>query len=313
MAISATGRHGHRVVTGAQRSPRVSPQISGHVPGEPRHGIGHGRHARGNHLARPTGCCGQSARHGLRAACSSPTSSAVSKRSITWPTSPTAAGAADKVVLGRSDPISLGLLKRPGDYGAYDIVVAEGQSLGTPAVVRRALPGHHGLPRAAGAAHAGPHLRANGRSSRPALLGAHAANSRATHPPRESHEQHLHEPGTVLAASDGLPPGKRHWDRRGAAAETAELPRCKSALRRRAADRRVRRLSLAFAAADVQGVRRARQGSRQDVRRSSWPSGRCDRRLSTLACRWLTLVSRVGRLSVGVRHRKAHPPRDRQL
>ncbi len=35
------------------------------------------------------------------------------------------------LVFGAVDPISLGLLKRPGDFGV-DIVVAEGQSLGTP-------------------------------------------------------------------------------------------------------------------------------------------------------------------------------------
>jgi len=39
--------------------------------------------------------------------------------------------AAGALLITAVDPISLGLLKRPGDYGA-DIVVAEGQSLGSP-------------------------------------------------------------------------------------------------------------------------------------------------------------------------------------
>ena len=101
------------------------------------------------------------------------------------------------------DPISLGLLKRPGDLGV-DVVVAEGQSLGTPMQYRRTVSGHHGLPRTVRAPHAGPYRGTNGRSSRQTLLGADAANARTTHSPRKGDEQYLHESRPVCLAHGDL-------------------------------------------------------------------------------------------------------------
>ena len=68
---------------------------------------------------------------------------------------------------------------------------------GQPAAVRRALSGHDGLPRGIRPPHARPARRPVGRSPRQAVLGAHDANPRTTHPPRQGHQQYLHEPGAV--------------------------------------------------------------------------------------------------------------------
>ena len=102
------------------------------------------------------------------------------------------------------DPISLGLLRRPGAYGA-DIVVAEGQGLGNSLAVRRAVPGHPGLPRGVRPQDARPDRRPDHRPPRQALLGPDPPDPRAAHPPREGDLEHLHQPGPAGPAGEHLP------------------------------------------------------------------------------------------------------------
>ncbi len=126
MACSATGRHG-RVVTAASVHPEYRAD-SAHVSGEPGHRTGDGRHAGRARSTPHELAAGCHRRHGLRAGAAAELLRLPGRRASDWSKAAHERGA---LVVVAVDPISLGLLKRPGDYGA-DIVVAEGQSLGTP-------------------------------------------------------------------------------------------------------------------------------------------------------------------------------------
>ena len=125
------------------------------------------------------------------------------------------------------DPISLGLLKRPGQYGR-DIAVAEGQCLGNPMAFGGPYLGILACRARVRPQDAGPARRPDGRPQRQALLGADAADARAAHPPREGDEQHLHQPGPVRAAGRGLPgrsgPAGAARDRRACACARRTMP-----------------------------------------------------------------------------------------
>ena len=174
------------------------------------------------------------------------------------------------------DPISLGLLKRPGRLRRRHRR-GRGAVPGQPDGVRRAVPGHPGLPRGVRPQDARPARRPDGRPQRQALLGADAADPRAAHPPREGDVQHLHQPGPARPARQHLP--RRARARRGC----GRPPSCSTRKAHYAAERlaEVPGLSLAFDGPVLQGVRGPlRRGSRA----GSWP--RSAAAATTAGSRW---------------------------
>ena len=101
-------------------------------------------------------------------------------------------------------PISLGVLRPPGECGA-DVAVGEGQPLGGRLDYGGPSFGFFCATERAHAAHAGPDRRRDDRRRRPPRLRPLAADPRAAHPPREGDPQHLHRAGAERARRDDLP------------------------------------------------------------------------------------------------------------
>ena len=99
------------------------------------------------------------------------------------------------------NPISLGVVKRPGDIGV-DIVVAEGQSLGTPLGYGGPYLGDLCLSREVRPQDAGTTGEPNGRSKWEAVLRAGLTDSGTAHSPGQGNVQHLQQSGTGGTSGD---------------------------------------------------------------------------------------------------------------
>ena len=115
-----------------------------------------------------------------------------------------AAKDAGALAVAAVDPITLGVLRPPGECGV-DVARRRGPAARQPARLRRAVVRVLRRDRGAPAPDAGPDRRRDHRRRRPPRLRARAADARAAHPPREGDPQHLHLAGAERARRRDLP------------------------------------------------------------------------------------------------------------
>ena len=131
------------------------------------------------------------------------------------------AHAREALVIAVVNPISLALLKPPGEWGAKgaDIVVGEGQPLGCPLSSGGPYFGFMTTRMQHVRQMPGRIVGRDGRRRRPAGLFPDAAGARAAYPARQGDLEHLHQSGPAddgrhaVPGADGRAKGWSAWPR----------------------------------------------------------------------------------------------------